>query len=153
MEEFKITIRIICLAAFAIGLINTLVTDQKQAKTVNLVTGLIFLVMVLNPILKSDYNFDFSLINNIGDSIKESKIDKNSLVLDETEKRLEKILLTDLNEREIAVKRLKVKCKADENGSVTITEIICELLDSEKVESVKGILSERIGNEECLTVY
>lgn len=153
MENIKITIKIICLAALGIGLINGLIKDKKQAKTINFVTGLIFLILVLSPIINGKFDFDFSKLDNIKITTSEAEINLNSKILSETEKRLEEMLKSELTEREISVKRLKVKCVADENGSVTISEIICELTDSEKIEFVKGILIERIGNSECLTVY
>lgn len=153
MENIKITIKIICLAALGMGLINGLVKDKKQAKTINFVTGLIFLILVLSPIINGKFDFDFSKLDNIKITTSEAEINLNSKILSETEKRLEEMLKNELTERGIAVKRLKVKCVSDENGSITISEIICELLDSEKIEFVKGILSERTGNSECLTVY
>lgn len=154
MEQIKITIRIICLAALGVGIINSFVSNKKQAKTVNLITGMIFLILVISPIIKNDYNFSESIINNtINDFGKQVSIDVESEVIKLTEQKISDILIDELKNSEITVKKLNVECVSDDNKSVRIKRINCEIEEKEKVDFARKILNERTENPECLTVY
>ena len=154
MEQIKITIRIICLSALGVGIINSFVSNKKQAKTVNLITGMIFLLLVINPIIKSNYNFDKSIINNTMTDYNQSvEIDVESEIIRLTENKISKILIDELADSGITVKSLKVDCEADDDKSVIISSINCEIEEKEKVKFARKMLNERTENPECLTVY
>ena len=150
MEELKEAIKLICLSGLFIGIINAFVSDEKRAKIINLVTGLVFLILIINPFIRNDYKFQSGIINyniNTDDATLDSV---NSVILEETEKRLCEILSEELTECSIEVQSIDVSCKISEDKSVSIEKIECVV--AENAEHARRILKERIGNEDCLVV-
>ena len=150
MEEFKEAIKLICLSGLFVGIINAFVSDEKRAKIINLVTGLVFLILIINPFIRNDYKFQSDIINYNIDTDDATLDSVNSVILEETEKRLCEILLGDLTECDLIVESIDVTCKINEDKSVSIEKIECVVL--ENAEHAKRILKERIGNEDCLVV-
>ena len=151
MEELKEAIKLICLSGFFIGIINAFVSDEKRAKIINLVTGLVFLILIINPFIRNDYKFQSDIINyNIDTNYDDVDESVNSAILAETENRLCEILSGDLTECNLKVESINVTCKISEDKSVSIEKIECVVL--ENAEHAKRILKERIGNEDCLVV-
>ena len=151
MEEIKELVKIICLSALLIGIVNSFVNNKSQAKAVNLVTGLIFLMLVISPFIKNDYNFDMNLINNNIDTDYSDLTDTvNKAVLKETEEKLKNLLIEELEEKGLKVKNFNISCISDKDGSVSIEKIECEVYENS--EHATRILKERIGNEDCLIV-
>ena len=150
MEEFKEAIKLICLSGLFVGIINAFVSDEKRAKIINLVTGLVFLILIINPFIRNDYKFQSGIINyniNTDDATLDSV---NLVILAETENRLCEILSEELTECSLEVQSIDVTCKINEDKSVSIEKIECVVL--ENAEHAKRILKERIGNEDCLVV-
>ena len=150
MEELKEAIKLICLSGLFVGIINAFVSDEKRAKIINLVTGLVFLILIINPFIRNDYKFQSDIINYNIDTDDATLDSVNSVILEETEKRLCEILSEELTECSLEVQSIDVSCKISEDKSVSIEKIECVV--AENAEHAKRILKERIGNEDCLVV-
>ena len=150
MEELKEAIKLICLSGLFIGIINAFVSDEKRAKIINLVTGLVFLILIINPFIRNDYKFQSDIINYNIDTDDATLDSVNSVILEETEKRLCEILSEELTECSLEVQSIDVSCKISEDKSVSTEKIECVVL--ENAEHARRILKERIGNEDCLVV-
>ena len=150
MEELKEAIKLICLSGLFVGIINAFVSDEKRAKIINLVTGLVFLILIINPFIRNDYKFQSDIINYNIDTDDATLDSVNSVILEETEKRLCEILSEEVTECSLEVQSIEVTCKISEDKSVSIENIECVVL--ENAEHAKRILKERIGNEDCLVV-
>ena len=150
MEELKEAIKLICLSGLFVGIINAFVSDEKRAKIINLVTGLVFLILIINPFIRNDYKFQSDIINYNIDTDDATLDSVNSVILEETEKRLCEILSEELTECSLEVQSIDVTCKISEDKSVSIEKIECVVL--ENTEHARRILKERIGNEDCLVV-
>lgn len=125
MSSLAALIGTVCVCCAAVSILTAVSPNGMTSKTLNLVIGVFIVCVMIIPLKNfiTDFNLDIKSPEIPDSFFSDAQNAYNSAIITETENRLEKTLLTILENEGLKVKNVDIKLSENKSGGIIISSI------------------------------
>ena len=147
MSSFSSLIAVACFVSLAISFVDMICPEKKFDKQLKVIFSLVFVIAVINPLIKQDITLDFPEFDMVSEGFSFEEERYTDEVIKQIEKNIEEGLKTELIEKGIYTEEISVTVNISDNNSISITKVIFYTETSEKEEEICAEIRKILGNE------
>ncbi|MDR0917780.1 MAG: hypothetical protein LBM93_00795 [Oscillospiraceae bacterium] len=119
-----------CMMSLIICIADMLKPNENYDKQLKILFSLMFILSILIPISKADFNFDFKEVNSTDIQYNENLLES------EIEVNIERNLSTKLKEQGLTVENLDITMNISDSGSISISKVDFSTSDDKTAENI-----------------
>ncbi len=145
MEEFKNTIRAVCVISAGICILGYFVSGTKFRGQLKLILNIMLAIVIVSPFLKNRDGFDID-IPELTDSISsfDTKEQYNEEILRKTGENISEVLMQQVTAAGISCEKIETEVNISDDNSIFITKVTVQAEDFSKASEV---IKDSIGQE------